>query len=145
MITKRSSEFNELTGLPAGSPLSGAVFEIYNITGNLVDKISSDRNGIAASKGLPVGVYTIKEVSAPRYYALNDRTLLAEIRHNGDIVRFEVLNSSISLNLTIRKAQVEQHPDKRCSMIFMKCKMVLPADWKTSTSMTEFQPMPQEH
>ncbi|OUN40127.1 hypothetical protein B5G26_14600 [Anaerotignum lactatifermentans] len=103
VITKRSSEFNELTGLPAGSPLSGAVFEIYNTTGNLVDKISSGGNGVAASKGLPVGVYTIKEVSAPRYYALNDKTLLAEIRHNGDIVRFEVLNSSISLNLTIQK------------------------------------------
>lgn len=103
VITKRSSEFNELTGLPAGSPLSGAVFEIYNTTGNLVDKISSGSNGVAASTGLPVGVYTIKEVSAPRYYALNDKTLLAEIRHNGDIVRFEVLNSSISLNLTIQK------------------------------------------
>ena len=103
VITKRSSEFNELTGLPAGSPLSGAVFEIYNTTGNLVDKISSGSNGVAASKGLPVGVYTIKEVSAPIYYALNDKTLLAEIRHNGDIVRFEVLNSSISLNLTIQK------------------------------------------
>ena len=103
VITKRSSEFNELTGLPAGSPLSGAVFEIYNTTGNLVDKISSGSNGVAASKGLPVGVYTIKEVSSPRYYALNDKTLLAEIRHNGDIVRFEVLNSSISLNLTIQK------------------------------------------
>ena len=103
VITKRSSEFNELTGLPAGSPLSGAVFEIYNTTGNLVDKISSGSNGVAASKGLPVGVYTIKEVSAPRYYALNDKTLLAEIRHNGDIVRFEVLNSSISLNLTVQK------------------------------------------
>lgn len=103
VITKRSSEFNELTGLPAGSPLSGAVFEIYNTTGNLVDKISSGSNGVAASKGLPVCVYTIKEVSAPKYYALNDKTLLAEIRHNGDIVRFEVLNSSISLNLTIQK------------------------------------------
>lgn len=103
VITKRSSEFNELTGLPAGSPLSSAVFEIYNTTGNLVDKISSGSNGVAASTGLPVGVYTIKEVSAPRYYALNDKTLLAEIRHNGDIVRFEVLNSSISLNLTIQK------------------------------------------
>lgn len=103
VITKRSSEFNELTGLPAGSPLSGAVFEIYNTTGNLVDKISSGSNGVAASKGLPVGVYTIKEVSAPRYYALNDKTLLAEIRHNGDIFRFEVLNSSISLNLTVQK------------------------------------------
>lgn len=48
VITKRSSEFNELTGLAAGSPLSGAVFEIYNTTGNLVDKITSDSRGIKA-------------------------------------------------------------------------------------------------
>ena len=103
VVTKRSSEFNELTGLPAGSPLSGAVFEIYNTTGNIVGKMTSDSRGIAASKGLPVGVYVVKEVSAPRYYALNDRELLAEIRHNGDIVRFEVLNSSIDLNITVQK------------------------------------------
>ncbi|WP_317854275.1 SpaA isopeptide-forming pilin-related protein [Chakrabartyella piscis] len=103
VITKRSSEYNELTGLPAGSSLSGAVFEIYNITGNLVDQITSDSDGVAASSLLPVGVYTIKEVSAPRYYALNDTMLLAEIRHNGDIIRFEVLNSSIDLDLSIQK------------------------------------------
>ncbi len=103
VITKRSSEYNELTGLPAGSPLSGAVFEIYNTTGNLVDKIVSDSRGIAGSKGLPIGVYIIKEVSAPRYYALNTRELMAEIRHSGDIVRFEVLNGSVSLNLTVQK------------------------------------------
>ncbi len=103
VITKRSSEYNELTGLPAGSPLSGAVFEIYNTTGNLVDKIVSDSCGIAGSKGLPTGVYVIKEVSAPRYYALNTRELMAEIRHSGDIVRFEVLNGSISLDLTVQK------------------------------------------
>ncbi len=103
VITKRSSEYNELTGLPAGSPLSGAVFEIYNTTGNLVDKIVSDNRGIAGSKGLPTGVYVIKEVSAPRYYALNTRELMAEIRHSGDIVRFEVLNGSISLDLTVQK------------------------------------------
>jgi uncharacterized surface anchored protein len=53
VITKRSSEYNELTGLPAGSLLSGAVFEIYNTTGNLLDKIVSDNRGIAGSKGLP--------------------------------------------------------------------------------------------
>ena len=103
VVTKRSSEFNELTGLPAGSPLEGAVFEIYNTTGNMVDRMTSDSRGIAASKGLPVGVYIVKEVSSPRYYALNDRELLAEIRHNGDIVRFEVLNGSIDLNITVQK------------------------------------------
>ncbi len=108
VITKRSSDYNELTGLPAGSPLSGAVFEIYNMTGNLVDKITSDSRGIATSKLLPLGVYTIREVSAPRYYALDDKMLLAEIRNNGDIVRFEVLNASIDLDLTIQKTEASQ-------------------------------------
>ena len=63
----------------------------------------SDNRGIASSKRLPVGVYTIKEVSAPNYYALSDREIIAEIRHNGDVVKFEVLNKSLNLDLTIQK------------------------------------------
>ena len=103
MITKRAADFNHMTGLPEGAPLSGASFEIYSLTGNIVDRMVSDGRGIAASKKLPVGVYTIKEVSAPSYYALSDREIIAEIRHNGDVVKFEVLNKSLNLDLTIQK------------------------------------------
>lgn len=103
LVTKRSSSFNEVTGLPAGSLLAGASFEIYNTTGNVVDKMVSDARGVAASKLLPMGVYFIKEVSAPRYYAINPKELFAEIKHNGDIVRFEFFNESIMLDLTIQK------------------------------------------
>jgi len=103
LVTKRSSDFNEVTGLPAGSPLPGASFEIYNTTGNIVDKMVSDSRGIAASKLLPTGMYFIKEVSAPRYYALSQKEMFAEIKHNGDIIRFEVFNESITLDLTIQK------------------------------------------
>ncbi len=108
VITKRSADYNALTGLPAGSPLAGASFEVYNMTGNLMDKMVSAENGVAASKPLPTGVYMIKEVSAPRYYAVNTKELYAEIRHNGDIVKFEFLDSSIDLNLTIDKKGANQ-------------------------------------
>ncbi len=108
VITKRSADYNALTGLPAGSPLAGASFEVYNMTGNLMDKMVSAENGVAASKPLPTGVYMVKEVSAPRYYAINTKELYAEIRHNGDIVKFEFLDSSIDLNLTIDKKGANQ-------------------------------------
>ena len=108
VITKRSADYNALTGLPAGSPLAGASFEVYNMTGNLMDKMVSAENGVAASKLLPTGVYMVKEVSAPRYYAINTKELYAEIRHNGDIVKFEFLDSSIDLNLTIDKKGANQ-------------------------------------
>jgi len=45
----------------------------------------------------------VKEVSAPTFYVLNDKLLYAEIRRDGDIVRFEVLNDSVKLGVTIQK------------------------------------------
>ena len=57
IVTKRSADFNEITGLPAGSPLAGATFDIVNTTGNVVDRMTSDARGIAASRLLPPGVY----------------------------------------------------------------------------------------
>ena len=103
IITKRSAQFNEVTNLPAGSLLSGSVFEVYSLTGNLVDRMVSNAKGIAASSLLPVGVYIVKEVSPTPYYALNTREFIAEIRHSGDIVRFEVLNENATLGVTIQK------------------------------------------
>ncbi len=55
-IVKKSADYNSTNGLPAGTPLAGATFEIYNErNGNLVDTIVSDKNGLASSKALPPG------------------------------------------------------------------------------------------
>ncbi len=103
MISKLSSNYNEITKLPAGSPLAGAVFEVYSTAGNIVDRLVSDSRGIAASKPLPLGMYFIKEVSPPKYYGINTRELWAELKHDGDIVRFELYNESIQLGVTLQK------------------------------------------
>ena len=103
VVTKRSAQYSELTGLPAGSPLAGTVFEVYSTAGNLVDRMFSDAKGIAASKPLPLGIYFVKEISPPPYYALNPREFFAELKHNGDIVRFEILDENVSLGVTVQK------------------------------------------
>ena len=64
-IIKKSADYNPTNGLPEGTLLSGAVFEIYDKANNVVDTIKSDSRGLAVSKPLPLGRYTIKR-SRPR-------------------------------------------------------------------------------
>ena len=102
-IIKKSADYNPTTGLPAGTLLEGAVFEIYDRAGNLVDTIKSDSRGLAVSKPLPLSRYTIREVKAPDHYGVNETELTAYLEHEGQIVRFEVTNKSLSTGVSISK------------------------------------------
>ena len=54
-IYKYAAEYNEVTGTAAGTPLKGAVYEIVNArSGKVVDYITTDARGVAASKALPL-------------------------------------------------------------------------------------------
>ena len=102
-IMKKSADYNPTNGLPAGTPLEGAVFEIYDKAGNLVDTIRSDNRGLAVSKPLPLSRYTICEVKAPDNYGINGQELTAYLEHAGQIVRFEVANKSLTTSVSISK------------------------------------------
>jgi uncharacterized surface anchored protein len=102
-IVKKSADYNSTNGLPAGTPLEGAVFEIYDKAGNLVDTIKSDNRGLASSKPLPLGRYTIREVKAPANYGVSDTELTAYLEHEGQILRFEVTNKSLTTGVSITK------------------------------------------
>ena len=55
-VTKTSADYNSMNGWPAGTPIPGTVFEVYHYrTGNLVDTIRTDKNGVAVSKPLAFG------------------------------------------------------------------------------------------
>ena len=107
-ITKKSADYNSTNGLPAGTLLEGAIFEIRDKAGNLVDTIRSDSRGVAASKPLPLGRYTIKEVKAPANYGVSDQELTAYLEHAGEIVRFEVADKSLSTGVSITKTGPKQ-------------------------------------
>ena len=102
-IVKTSADYNPTNGLPAGTLLEGAVFEIYDKAGNLVDTIRSDSRGLAVSKPLPLSRYTIREVTAPANYGVNETELTAYLEHEGQIVRFEVTNKSLATGVSITK------------------------------------------
>ena len=103
-IIKKSADDNPINGLPAGTLLEGAVFEIYDKAGNVVDTIVSDYNGRAvSSRPLPLSRYTIREVKAPDYYAINPTVLNAYLEHEGQIVTFEVEDNSVATGVAIKK------------------------------------------
>ena len=70
-VVKSSSRTDMTDGNPCYS-LAGAKFEIYNASGTKVDTLVTDASGkTPASKELPLGNYTVKEVEAPVGYKLN--------------------------------------------------------------------------
>ena len=103
-IVKKSADYNPTNGLPAGTLLEGARFEVRNErTGRLVDTIVSGRDGLAVSKQLPLGRYILREVQAPVNYAPITEEFTAVLEYSGQIVRFEVLNKSVSTGVSITK------------------------------------------
>jgi uncharacterized repeat protein (TIGR01451 family) len=103
-ILKKSGDDNEVNGLSAGSPLEGAVFEVYAYkSGNLLDRFVSGSDGRAISKPLPLGRYLVKEVQSPSYYKLSDKTLDVEIEFATQIIKTEYLNYSANTGAHIKK------------------------------------------
>ncbi|WP_300765181.1 SpaA isopeptide-forming pilin-related protein, partial [uncultured Oscillibacter sp.] len=91
-------------GLPAGTLLEGAEFEICNErTGNKVDTIVTGANGLASSKQLPLGRYTIREIKAPANYGASAETYTAVLEYSGQIVKLEITNKSMSTGVSITK------------------------------------------
>ena len=122
-IIKKSANDNPINGLPAGTLLEGAVFEIYDKAGNVVDTIKSDRNGRAISKTLPLSRYTVREIKAPANYSINPTVMTAYLEFNGQIVTFEVQNTSVSTGVSIKKTgPVQAVPGQPIRYVFSDIK-----------------------
>ena len=122
-IIKKSADDNATNGLPAGTLLEGAVFEIYDKAGNVVDTIKSDRNGRAVSKTLPLSRYTVREIKAPANYSINPTVMTAYLEFNGQIVTFEVQNTSVSTGVSIKKTgPVQAVPGQPIRYVFSQIK-----------------------
>jgi uncharacterized surface anchored protein len=122
-IIKKSADDNATNGLPAGTLLEGAVFEIYDKAGNVVDTIKSDRNGRAVSKTLPLSRYTVREIKAPANYSINPTVMTAYLEFSGQIVTFEVQNTSVSTGVSIKKTgPVQAVPGQPIRYVFSQIK-----------------------
>lgn len=103
-IYKYAAEYNEVTGTPAGSPLQGAVYEISNArTGKVVDYITTDARGVAASKPLPLTRYKVVEVTAPAYWQVDSTVHDVTLEYSGQIIKVSAYDKPASLGVTIAK------------------------------------------
>ena len=102
--------------------LAGAVYEIYaaeDITtldgtvrakkGTLVDTVTTGKDGVAKSKELYLGKYTVKEKTAPETMVLNGNTFGVELVYAGQDVKvtrtdLSVFNERQKVTVSLKKA-----------------------------------------
>ena len=68
-------------------PAQGAVYEIVNArSGKVVDYITTDARGVAASKALPLTRYQIREVTAPAYWQVSSEMFDVTLEYPSQII-----------------------------------------------------------
>ena len=103
-ITKYAEASSPITGQNSGTPLKGATYELVRErSGKVVDYITTDARGVAASKPLPLGRYLIREVSAPAYYRLSAETFDVTLEYAGQIIKLSAYNKPVELGVSITK------------------------------------------
>ena len=108
-IYKYAAEANSVTGVPAGTPLQGAVYEIINErSGRVVDYITTDARGVAASKPLPLTRYKIREVTAPAYFQLDPTVHDVTLEYAGQIIKIAAYDKPANLKVTVTKTGNKQ-------------------------------------
>lgn len=113
-IDKSAVEFGK--DMPnANYTLEGNIFEVYegsDTSGKLVDTITTNASGIAKSKSLPLGTYTLKEIQASEGFLLNTNTWTVIIKYAGqniDVTNImqEVENQEQRGNVVLKKRDIE--------------------------------------
>ena len=103
-IYKYAAEYNAVTGTAAGATLQGAVFEIVEVrSGKVVDYITTDARGVAASKPLPLKRYQVKEVTAPAYWQVDGTVHDVTLEYPGQIIKLSAYDKPAELGVAITK------------------------------------------
>lgn len=107
-IVKTSQDDSFISGEVAGTPIENVKFEVYDSNKNKVDEIITNKDGIAITKKLDKGYYTIKEVEAGKWYLLNENEFVTEIKTHGEIVQVDITNESEKPSVDIEKTGIIQ-------------------------------------
>ena len=85
-----------------GASVEGAEFKVVDESGKQVAKQKTNKEGKITIKGLPVGKYTVTEISAPEGYILNAETKTVTVK-TGETARIKAVNEKIVGGLEIIK------------------------------------------
>ena len=95
----------------AKQPVEGVVFEIKDQNGNLVDTITTNKDGIAvSSKPLVKGIYTYQEISAPEEYIMDKDVYKFEVKNVNQLIKKTVKNERVRGFIEITKVDDTKQP-----------------------------------
>lgn len=105
-VEKVSKEANEYSGLPAGSGLEGALFEIERIDGVETYKQQFTTNDLGKIvKELKIGTYRLSELQSADYYQIGKEGAEYEftLEYDGQKIVIKVENDNVVLETNIEK------------------------------------------
>jgi hypothetical protein len=108
-ITKLDTE----TGATAqgDATLSGAVFDLIDKNGSLVERLYCGTNSFIISKEVKLGSYTIREVTPPRGYTLSQKDYPVQIDYAGQEVEVNLVSTEVSNTVIRGRIQIVKHSD----------------------------------
>lgn len=62
--------------------INGVIFELIDLNGTVVERLTTNSNGYAISKKLPIGEYYLKEIKTDNKYVLDNKIIKIDIKHN---------------------------------------------------------------
>ncbi len=84
----------------SNAPIANVQFNIMDVNGNILDTVTTDENGIAVSKNLPMGTYYYQEISAPNGYIMDKNVYDFTLETHEQIVNVTVYNEKEELPVT---------------------------------------------
>lgn len=111
-----SSDFGDIYRLEYEKRhLPGVEFTIYDRKGDVADIVTTEDNGAASSKELPLGKYTMKETKTPAGLAMNHKTYEFELKKGQDNkvvdVSMDIENDVVDAEINVFKVGEMLHPE----------------------------------
>ena len=91
-VKKIASEDCDLSNIKKGEPIEGVKFNVYDNNDNLIQEITTNKDGIATTKKLEKGIYKVKEKQTNKWYILDEKVYFLEIKENNQIVEQNIEN-----------------------------------------------------
>lgn len=100
---QKSSANETLTAGNGNYSLKGAVYKLYNGNGKEIVSLTTDENGKANAGNLPAGTYTMKEVTAPKGYFVDETVYPITIK-NGQVTTKKLTDKPMNGKVELYKS-----------------------------------------
>ena len=67
--------------------ISGVIFDLLDLNGKVVERLTTDSDGHAISKKIPIGEYYLKEIKTDNKYVLDNKIIKINIEHNKTLAK----------------------------------------------------------